>query len=49
MNQEVIFDCDQCGEQFPGTEDECPKQCPKCDRVVNFFLDTEDVRVRKSK
>ncbi len=43
--KEVVFDCDQCGHQFPGFEDEYPKQCPKCDRIVNFILDPEDFRV----
>jgi len=46
-NNTVIFDCDQCGNQFEGTDDECPKQCPTCDRFVNFFLDPDDFRVKK--
>ena len=47
QKHQVIFDCDQCGTQFPGYEDECPKPCPGCDRHVNFILEPDDFRVNK--
>lgn len=42
---EIIFDCDQCGNQFEGTEDERPKECPQCGHLVNFILELDDFRV----
>lgn len=44
---DVIFDCDQCGDQFLGTEDETPKSCPKCGKFVNFIIEIDDFRVKK--
>ncbi len=45
--ENIIYDCDQCGNQFEDDKEECPKECPKCGKLVNFILEPDDFRVRK--
>ncbi len=39
-------DCNACGYQFD-VIDETPVECPRCGKIVNYFLEDDDFRVNK--